>query len=186
MEQTLMHISQFGYLALFPLAVIEGPIVTIIGGFFVRLGLLDPLLVYIAVILGDIVGDTLYYAIGRCGRNTFLKWVGKHIGINEEKLALVREHFTSHGYKTIITSKLLQGLGPVGLIAAGGAHVPYPRYMLMCLSVSLVQSALFLAIGFLFGHAYTQLNHYLGVFASLTCTGAIIFIVVLLLKRLKK
>ena len=176
MDHAITYITQFGYIALFSLAVIEGPIITIIGGFFVRLGLLDPLLVYITVILGDIVGDTLYYGIGRCGRNTFMKRVGKHIGVTEEKLKRLREHFASHGYKTIITSKLLQGIGPAGLIAAGGAKVPYPRYMLMCISISLIQSAVFLSIGYLFGHAYVTLSHYLNVFAG----GASIVIALLL------
>lgn len=186
MEQTLAYISQFGYFALFPLAVLEGPIVTLIGGFLVRLGILNPLIVYAIVVLGDIIGDALYYVIGRFGRHTFLNWIGRHIGVTHEKLESVRTHFASHGYKTITAAKLIQGLGPVGLIAAGGAHVPYLRYMLMCLSVSLVQSALFLAIGFLFGHAYALLNHYLGIFTSLSCIGAVLLITTLLLKRLRK
>ncbi len=166
MDHAILYITQFGYIALFPLAIIEGPIITVIGGFLVRLGILSPFIIYLVVVGGDMLGDTLYYAIGRSGRNTFINWIGKHIGVTHERLEGVRAHFAAHGYKTIATSKLVQGLGPVGLIAAGSARVPYPRYMLMCLSVSLVQSAIFLAIGYLFGHAYVQLSHYLNVFAG--------------------
>ena len=167
MEHVLLYLSHFGYLALFPLAIIEGPIITVIGGFFVRLGILNPVYVYLIVIAGDIVGDMLYYAIGHFGKNKFLHWIGRHIGVTEERLIKVREHYADHGYKTIAASKLLQGIGPIGLIAAGSARVPYPRYMLMCLSVSLVQSALFLTLGYLFGHAYVEISHYLNVFAAI-------------------
>ncbi len=176
MEQTVTYITTYGYLALFPLAIVEGPIVTVIGGFFVRLGIFNPVLVYIIIILGDMTGDALYYFIGRFGRNSFLNWIGKHIGVTHERLEDVHSHFAAHGYKTIMAAKLIQGLGPVGLIAAGSARVPYARYILMCLSVSLIQSALFLLIGYVFGHVFVQLSHYLNVFAG----GASIIIALLI------
>ena len=186
MEHAALYITQFGYLALFPLAIAEGPIVTVIGGFFVRLGILSPLIVYIVVVVGDMLGDTLYYAIGRFGRNSFLSWIGRHIGVTHDQLEGIRTHFANHGYKTIATAKLLQGLGPVGLIAAGGAHVPYPRYMLMCFSVSLIQSAVFLGIGYLFGHAYMTLSHYLNVFAGVVSITLALLVVWFAVYKWKK
>ena len=54
----------YRYVILVPLAIIEGPIVTIICGFLVTLKVFNPLLVYVVMVLGDIVGDGWPYYMG--------------------------------------------------------------------------------------------------------------------------
>ncbi len=186
MDLFVTLISQYGYAILFPLAIFEGPIITIIGGFFVRLGLLNPFWVYVIVVMGDMFGDTLYYVIGRfLGQNTFFLWLGRHMGVTEERLTKGREYFAQHGYKTIMVSKLAQGLGPIGLVAAGSTKVPYVKYMLMCFSVTCLQSAIFLMIGILFGHAYDQIGHYLNYFAGAVSVVLFSFLLLYMLYRWK-
>jgi membrane protein DedA with SNARE-associated domain len=185
MEHAITLITTYGYLVIFPLAIIEGPIITIIGGFLVSLGLLNPLLVYIVVIAGDIVGDALYYAIGRYGKNKFLRWVGRHIGLTEESFSKAHKHFVAHGWKTLMAAKLIQGVGVAGLVTAGAVRMPYARYMLLCLSVSALQSMLFLGVGIVFGHAYLSLNHYLNVFATSMSIAFLLCLFLYIIYRLK-
>lgn len=185
MEHTETIIRSYGYLALFPLAIIEGPIVTIIGGFLVSLKILNPVLVYLIVIAGDMLGDTIFYLLGRYGRAHFLKWIGPKIGVTHESLEKVRTHFDIHGHKTIMMAKLVQGVGVAGLVAAGSARVPYLRYMSMCIVVTTIQAAGFLTIGYFFGHAYVTLNAYLHYFASGAIVIALVAGVLYLVHRLR-
>ena len=58
-------ISNHGIAILAPLALIEGPIVTVIAAFLAREGLLALWQVVACVILADVAGDVLHYGVGR-------------------------------------------------------------------------------------------------------------------------
>lgn len=186
MEQFTHLIALYGYFAIFPLSIIEGPIITMLGGFFVRLGALNPFLVYMIVIVGDAAGDTLYYAIGHFGGSKFLDWIGRHLGLGMRYKERASEYFNDHGYKTIVAAKLLQGIGPIGLIAAGSSGMTYGRYMRMCISVSIVQSGAFLLMGILLGHTYMQLRGFANIYATYLSTAVLFAIIIYVLRRTRK
>lgn len=186
MEQFTHVIDLYGYLGLIPFSIIEGPIATLLGGFFVRIGTLDPFLVYSIVVVGDAVGDSFYFMLGSFGQNKLIRRLRKCVHIDEQLFKKTRRHFSEHAYKTIIASKLLQGIGPVGLIAAGGLGMPYRRYIRLCISVSLVQSAVFLAVGILFGHAFVQIESFANAYAASTSIIVILALLIFFLYRMKK
>ena len=80
-------------------------------------------------------------------------------------------------------SKLIHGIGFVGLVAAGASHVPYKRYFQTCALISCIQSLVMLLIGIFFGHAYTIIGKYLNYYAAFV---SIIFLLGLLILFLKK
>lgn len=175
----------YKYHLLIPLAIVEGPIVSVLGGFFVTLGIFNPFVVYLVVVAGDIIGDTLYYAIGRFGGNFLLARFGHLLRITPEKIADARKHFHKHHNKTIIFAKLIHGIGFTGLVAAGSLKIPYWRYLLICFLTTLFQAAIFLIVGILFGHAYVQINRYLDYFAASTFVIALAIVLILLFRRWK-
>lgn len=186
MEYIILLISKYGYFILFPIAVVEGPIATIIAGFFVSMAFLNFFLVYAIVVAGDVVGDTLCYAFGRWGGAIFFRWVGPYVGVTQEKLKKVQAYFNSHNHRVIVLSKFIHGIGISGLIVAGSLKVPYKRYFTICFFTSLIQSMALLVIGVLFGHAYIQLSRYLNYFASATIViGASVVILIILFKKFK-
>jgi membrane protein DedA with SNARE-associated domain len=156
---------------LIPLAIIEGPIVSIICGFLVTLGVFNFVAVYLVMVIGDIVGDGIIYYIGYSGKR-FLHF----FKITEEKLEKAKTYFHENHKKAIIMSKLVHGIGFTGLIAAGASHVPYKRYFKTCALISGIQSLVMLIIGIFFGHAYVQIGKYLNYYA-----GAVSVIVLLIL-----
>lgn len=186
MEQFTHLIALYGYFAIFPLSIVEGPIITMLGGFFVRLGVLDPFLVYIIVVVGDAMGDGLYFAIGYFAGRKFIDWIVRIFRIKNGYEERASKHFNDHGYKTLIAAKLLQGAGPVGLIAAGSSGMPYGRYMRMCVSVSLVQSAIFLIVGILFGHAYAELSKTLNTIEAATVILSLGILLIFIIFKLKQ
>ncbi len=50
-----------------PLAVIEGPVVSIVTGFLAAQGCFSWYWALILLVCGDLIGDIIYYAIGRTG-----------------------------------------------------------------------------------------------------------------------
>lgn len=177
----------YKYLILLPLAVIEGPIITVIAGLFVRTGILNFFIVYIIVIFGDILGDAIAYFVGRFSGPIFLKKFNKFFHITPEKTEKAKAYFDLHHHKTLVLSKIIHGFGIAGLMTAGTLKVPYKKFFITCLCVSLVQSAAFLLLGFFFGHIYVIFGKYMNIFSKWTIIiGIIVVIVLFFYFRLRK
>jgi membrane-associated protein len=170
----------YKYLILIPLSIIEGPIVAVICGFLVTLKILNPLLVYVILVIGDIVGDGGIYYLGYSGKR-FLKY----FRVTDEKLEKAKTYFQENHKKAIMMSKLLHGIGFVGLVAAGASHAPYGRYFKTCALISVVQSFIMLMIGILFGHAYVVIGKYLDYYAAGTSIVVLIVLLIFFIKKYK-
>lgn len=175
---------KYRYFLLFPLAIIEGPILIIIGGFLASLNIMNPFFVYAIVVAGDIVGDTFLYSLGRWGSELLRKW-GPKIGATNERLIKTKEFFDIHHGKAVSLSKLFHGVGFTGLIVAGILKLPYGRYFRTCLWITFVQSAVLLLVGILFGHAYVQIGGYLNFYAAGISVIVASFILVFALYKFK-
>ena len=62
--------NQFGYWVIFPFIVIEGPITTIVAGWFASLGYLHLGVLLVIANIADMVGDSMYYFIGQIWART--------------------------------------------------------------------------------------------------------------------
>ena len=58
LDQIIGWLLVYKYFILFPVMVIEGPIITIIAGFLSSLELLNPFLVYVVVVIADLTGSS--------------------------------------------------------------------------------------------------------------------------------
>lgn len=181
MNSILALLINYKYLVLFPLAIFEGPIITVIAGFFVTTGFFNPFFVYAIVAVGDIVGDSFYYMLGRGGGILFQKFFRRHI--DSEKTQQARQYFINHHNKALILSKVIHGIGVSGLIAAGSLKIPYKRFFLVCTLISAAQSFVLLIIGILFGNAYFQISKYFNFFGGVMAIIVISIIIVFLVKK---
>lgn len=183
-ESIIPILLQYRYPILFPLAVIEGPILTVVGGFLSTTGIFNPLWVYLIMVAGDVAGDFIYYMLGRYSGHALPK-IGRFLGITEMRVETAKNYFGLHHKKAIVLSKLVHGIGTAGLYVAGHIRVPYGRFFVICTLTSLVQSAFFLAIGILFGHAYLQISRYLDIFGATTIVVGLTIVILLILKSRK-
>lgn len=149
------HIIQFfikyKYQAIFPVAVLEGPIITIISGFLVSRGRLALVPALLVVFFGDIVSDCVLYSIGRGGRYV-LRYI-KFFHISPERIEKLEDRFKSSPWKTMMLAKVSYGLGTVFMIASGASHMPPKKFLQYIFSLDFVRSSFLLAIGFYFGKA---------------------------------
>ncbi len=165
-SQALVLLEHYRYLVLFPLAVLEGPLVTVIAGFLVTVGLLDALPVYAIVVLGDLIGDSAWYAAGRFGQGRLIPFMGRYLGITPDKIARAAHAIDRRSFRMIALAKLSHGIGVAGMVAAGLLGMSFPRFLATCLVVALGQAALFLVLGTWFGQAYEAIGGYLRYFAA--------------------
>src|SRR5882724_2320301 len=80
-------IENYGYLALFALAVLEGPIATILAGVVVASRHLEFWGAYLTVTLGDLVGDAALYAVGRWLAESLLGSTRLFFSVKAERLS---------------------------------------------------------------------------------------------------
>ncbi|MDO8486778.1 MAG: VTT domain-containing protein [Candidatus Curtissbacteria bacterium] len=154
-------IEQYKYWVFLPLATVEGPIVTIIGGFLVSLGVLNPFFVYLLALLGDFIGDSFFYLLGRVSRHKRLEDIVHRFGFTMSRFERLEKHFEKHPGKTLFFGKLAIGLEMVSLVAAGAAKVPFKKYIFYVFVPTAPKSLLWLLVGFYFGGAYLVINKYL-------------------------
>ena len=155
-------LADWQYALLFPLAVVEGPIVTFIAGFLARQGSLHLPLIYPVVVFADLCADSAYYAVGRRGGRGFIDRWGRYLHVSERSVLRLEGHFRQHAGKTLLLGKLTMGMGPAILVAAGIGKTNYRTFLVWNLVATLPKSLAFLMLGFYFGYAYEQINRYLG------------------------
>lgn len=187
LQQIILLLTAHKYLFLFPVAVVEGPIITVIAGFLSSLGIFNIFIAYAVVVVGDIVGDIFHYALGYYGGQRFVKRWGRFLGITSERVEQLEKHFEKHTGKTLIIGKLAQVVGAVVLVAAGIARVPFRKFVWYNFIATLPKSLILLLIGYYSGESYVKISSYLDYTAIGTVVAAVIFIVIyFMMRRLSK
>lgn len=167
-------ILTYKYAILFPVAIVEGPIVMIIGGFLASIGVLNVYVVYGIGVLGNLIGDTIYYSIGRLGRHRFIAKYGKYIGLTEERVLAVEEHYKHHLLKTILLSKIVNAGIEVFLVSAGLAKVNFKKFISLVFLIEIPKVAIIVAFGYFFGASYVAINGYFhNISIALLCVAAV-------------
>ena len=183
LQQIILLLTAHKYLFLFPVVVVEGPIITVIAGFLSSLGFLNIFIAYAVIVVGDIVGDIMFYAIGYYGRQKFVNRWGRFLGITSERVERLEKHFEKHAGKTLIVVKLSQGIGAVVLVAAGIARVPFRKFVWYNFIPTLPKSLILILIGYYSGESYVKISSYLDYAAIGTVIAAVIFIVIYFMMR---
>ncbi|MFA5098903.1 MAG: DedA family protein [Candidatus Paceibacterota bacterium] len=186
LEQIIELLIQYKYILLLPVVVVEGPIITVIAGFIVSLGLMNFVTTYLVVIFGDVGGDIIYYAIGRWGREKFLERWGRYIGFPIEKVVPIEKHFEKHGTRTLFVGKMAQGIGGIFLVAAGLVRMPFYKFVSANLIATLAKSFGLLLLGYFFGEAIDNINSALGIFSATSLGIGIIVIFIFFYRQKNK
>lgn len=163
MTPDLLHaILVYKYWILFPLACVEGPIIALIGGFLISLGYLSIAPTYLLLILGNVLPDLMYYAIGRFGKKRIMPtWFGRRIGLTEEKLVSMKRMWHAHPLKSMLAAKSAYWLSTPLLVTAGLVQMPLSRFLLYSVPINFAIYAVLLGLGYYSGNSYLVLSHYI-------------------------
>lgn len=156
----LSTIQTWGYGIILVLSIVEGPLVAIVAGFLVSTGELHWLTAFLVLMLGDFVGDALYYYVGYVGHGPVVERIARRIGVTDARMRALEQAFKKHDWKILLINKT-QAIGSVVLYYGGAARMNFWRFQWINTIGSIPKVALFQIVGFYFGTGLSQLQTYL-------------------------
>jgi len=152
------YLATYGYAALLPLAIVEGPVVTVLAAFLASRDILNVAIVYVIVVFGDLIGDVLHYAVGRWT----LRWLavsrGRWSARLRRRVGALRAPIHSRAGRMLLFGKLTHSAGFAVLLAAGAARVPMARFLGYNLLGTLPKSLVLVLVGYCFGRLSAALQ----------------------------
>lgn len=147
-------------------AFAEGPFLSMIFGVLIKLSYFSFTPIYLALMLGDLIGDIFWYGIGYYYGYRFIKRFGKYFNITEGNIERIKVIFHKHKDPILFISKITNGFGfaLATLMTAGMAKIPFRRYLAINVIGQLVWTGLLIGTGYFFGNLYLQINTITGRF----------------------
>lgn len=167
-----------GYIIMFVAMLIEGPVITAAGALGAVLGYFNIWAVFLLSILGNLIPDAIYYAIGFWGRQKFVDKYGKYFRISPEKIKTLEELYHKHAGKALFAIKMIPLVATPGLIIAGVARVPIRKYIWWSVAVTIPSSLIFLLIGYYSGAAYGKIVGHVNYGGELAAAAIIVFVII--------
>jgi len=149
---------KFRYAILFPVAFLEGPAVAVVAGFMIAIGFMSFIPAYLILISANILGDIVYYFIGRLTPRKKLDKALMFFRINDKSIKRAEELFVKNRKKAIIFGKIAHAVGSVFLITAGIVKIPLNEYLKLGTLIELPKALIFLMIGYYLGHSVSNLG----------------------------
>jgi membrane protein DedA with SNARE-associated domain len=160
-QQIFEFLSQYGYWVILPLMVIEGPIATIVAAILASLGAFNIWVVLLLSILGDVIGDIAFYTAGYLWGMTFVKKIGKYLGITEKTVLKMEKYFNNHGGKTIFAVKSTTGLCWATFIAAGIVKMNFYKFLRFSILGGVIWSGFLVTMGYFYGYMWREISRYI-------------------------
>ncbi len=155
-----------GSALILPLAVIEGPFVSIAAGFLSARGYLSWVLAFFLLASGDVLGDVMYYWVGRTGQSPLtrgLRWLGVRATVPPGMQARLK----GKSVQMLLIGKWTQSPGLMVLIGSGMLRMPLQRFILVNALATLPKTAVLMAVGAFAGEHIAALEYH----ATLTAIG---------------
>lgn len=155
-------IRDHGITILTPLAVIEGPVVAVIAGYLVSLKLMALRTVVICLVLADLAGDMLVYALGRFGRRAIPFGLLRRFGLTRLRVARMVRGFRARGTRFLVIGKLTHAAGFAVLLAAGMVRMNFARFMAVSVLTTVPKVLALVTLGHVFGAAWLSTTEWPG------------------------
>jgi membrane-associated protein len=177
MDHLIYLLNEYKYIILFPLAIIEGPILAVIAGFLCMRGILNFWIVLPVIVMADMISDSACFFLGRKGIPAGIKKLIYWLGFPKDRLRKAKYFIETHPNSFIPMSKFTLGIGVLGIYLTGHAGISYKRFIIICLVTSICQYLFYLSMGLMFGNAYVRIGQYL----DYTATAIILLFLVIIL-----
>jgi membrane-associated protein len=151
----LTFIQHNGYIIMFFLMFLEGPLVTYAYAFAASIGIYNIYIVFILSVLGNLIPDIIYFFIGRFGTKRFLE---KYV--QEKHITKIRHLLENHTGKYLALVKIVPPFPFAGLVFAGMSNMSFKKYFFFVLLIGIPYSLFFTLAGFYSGIAFSTLSRY--------------------------
>jgi membrane protein DedA with SNARE-associated domain len=166
-------VANYGYLAVFGGALLEGESILILAAYAAQRGYLSFPAVICVAFVGATLGDQFFFLIGRRFGDALLqRWPRLRARTERVKRLLLR-----YPGSITIAVRFAYGLRIAGPIAIGMSELPAKRFFIFNAIGALIWAPLVAGVGFLFGHALERL---LGDLRQYEMIGLIVLTVLIL------
>jgi membrane protein DedA with SNARE-associated domain len=167
MNEFLKILSQHGYAVIFFGVFIEqigvplpSNFLLIAAGVLIGLGQLDLSIIILLAVLAALLGDTIWYYIGRRSGYKVLGFLCRislepDICVNNAKIIFLR-----HGERSLLVAKFVPGFSTFAQPVAGASKMSLPRFLLFDGLGSLLWIAIFVGLGYAFSDQFELIVEY--------------------------
>lgn len=159
LSDVLYILENYKYIIVFPLTVIEGPIISVISGFLVYLGVMNFWATIMILVIADVLGDCMYHMIGRYSlRSDRAKKLVGFFGYSHKSEVFIERHFKKHKFETFLIAKFAHGVGAVIQIASGIAKVNFGYFLIFSFISTIPKTLILVSIGFYAGSSIAKID----------------------------
>jgi len=170
----LIHIALLYYFGLAILSVLQGPIVILLGAAAAATGVISPIGVFIAVTIGNLSMDIIWFMIGRLGK---IAWIVRFrwLRANLETIESMKGRLFRQTPQIVALAKLSSVFVLPVMVAAGLVKLPWKRWFPTLFIVEVVKNVLLIFLGYYAVISISQLQKGLSILAI---AGSILSIII--------
>jgi membrane protein DedA with SNARE-associated domain len=157
-SEILDWIIRYGYLFMFLVLLVEGPVVTASGALASALGYFNVYVVFALSFLANFLPDVLYYGLGWWSGQWVLDRYGERLGIPRGRRGRAAVFIGSNVVKWLLLVKTVPFVSPPGLAVMGALGVPLRRFIWWDATVVALTSLGFVLLGYYSGKGYEELR----------------------------
>ena len=188
METLTQYLIEYLYWALLVAALIKGPGASFVAGAMITMGYFNPFAAFGILAFKDLVLDTAFYALGRYGVR--IPAVAKYVdglrsktNLGSDLLKGIEQGWQRHPVRLMWIGKLAYGLSAWFLVSAGLAGVPFKRFYLYTLPVTVFQFGVLMVLGYILGVSLGTSTMQAFTVLQLAIAGVVVFFGVRALAR---
>jgi membrane protein DedA with SNARE-associated domain len=170
----MIHFALLYYLGLALLSVLQGPIVILLGAAAAATGVISPIGVFIAVTIGNLSMDYLWFLIGRLGK---IDWIVRFrwLRVNLNTIESMKGRLFQNAPQIVTLAKLSSIFVLPVMVAAGLVRLPWKRWFPTLFIVEVVKNVLLILAGYYAVISISQLQSGLSILAI---AGSILSIII--------
>jgi len=150
------HLGVLAYFLLALMVAVEGPVATLLGAAAASAGWMDPVLVFISAVGGDLTADSLWYTLGYAGKLEWIERIGRKLGVKLETLLGLEAGLQEHAARILFLAKLTVSFMIPTLIATGLARVRWRRWFPALFAGEIIWTGSLVLIGYFATRAIKQ------------------------------
>jgi membrane-associated protein len=156
--EVLDWIIRYGYLFMFLILLVEGPVATASGALAAALGYFNVYIVFALSFLANFLPDVVYYGLGWWSGQWALDRYGERLGIPRGRRDRAAVFIGKNLGKWLCFVKTVPFLSPPGLAVMGALGVPVRRFIWWDALIVALTSLGFVLLGYFSGKGYDELR----------------------------
>lgn len=167
MQEIIQYITQYGYLIIFfgvlgeQLGVpLPAMLLLIVGGALSGLGELNLALVFFITVVAALIGDTVWFNIGRRRGFQVLGFLCRISLEPDSCVSGAKGIFLRNGARSLLIAKFVPGFSTFAPPLAGATGMPLARFLIFDALGSLIWVGTFAGLGYVFSERLEQLVNY--------------------------